>query len=71
MKITRENCETVKNFEPVSKRRNKGDLVRVRRNGKTKLWKRQPDKFRIPVKYGLRHYFYITNQTAWMWNAID
>jgi hypothetical protein len=31
-----------------------------RRNGKTKTWKRDPDRFRIPVKYGMRGYGYIT-----------
>jgi hypothetical protein len=33
---------------------------RWRRNGATKLWKTRPDEFRIPVKYGLRDYSYIT-----------
>lgn len=28
----------------------------VRRNGQTKTWKREPDRFRIPVKIGFRHY---------------
>lgn len=33
-----------------------------RRNGATKTWKRQPDKFRIPVKYGMYSYSYITER---------
>lgn len=31
-----------------------------RRNGATKLWKTRPTEFRIPVKFGLRTYDYIT-----------
>ena len=34
-----------------------------RRNGKTKTWKREPERFSIPVKYGLYHYGYINNDT--------
>lgn len=33
---------------------------RWRRNGKTKLWKTRPQEFRIPVKFGLYAYGYIT-----------
>lgn len=43
--------------------------VRVRRNGKTKTWKRSPEKFRIPVKHGLRTCFYITEQNSNNWRA--
>jgi hypothetical protein len=31
-----------------------GNLWKLRRNGKTQLWKTRPDEFRIPVKAGLR-----------------
>lgn len=34
--------------------RGRGKWYRVRRNGATKRWKRQPGRFRIPVKVGLR-----------------
>ena len=43
--------------------------VRVRKNGAVKLWKRQPDKFRVPVKYGLYDYFYIDNDNAAEWST--
>lgn len=33
-----------------------------RRNGKTKRWKRQPERFRIPVKHGLYSYGYIDSE---------
>ena len=31
-----------------------GRFWRLRRNGATKRWKREPSRFRIPVKAGLR-----------------
>lgn len=33
---------------------------RLRRNGRTQAWKRDPSRFRIPVKAGLRAYGAIT-----------
>ena len=33
---------------------------RWRRNGANKLWKRSPERFRIPIKFGLYDYAYIT-----------
>jgi hypothetical protein len=43
--------------------------IQVRRNGRTKIWKRQPDKFSIPVKYGFRDCFYIDNRNAADWST--
>lgn len=40
--------------------RGKEHVLRYRRNGKTQTWKRDPDKFRIPVKRGLKEYANIT-----------
>jgi hypothetical protein len=31
-----------------------------RRSGATKTWKRDPDRFRVPIKYGLRQSGYLT-----------
>jgi hypothetical protein len=31
-----------------------------RRNGATQTWKREPDRYRVPVKYGLRSYGSLT-----------
>ncbi len=45
-----------------------GTPLRVRRNGKTKTWKTRLNEFKIPVKYGLREYFYITHENAAEWN---
>lgn len=35
-----------------------------RRNGATKTWKTRPGEFRIPVKFGLYGYGYITHTNA-------
>jgi len=37
-----------------------GSPMRCRVNGKLRLWKRDPDRFQLPVKYGLKTCFYIT-----------
>jgi hypothetical protein len=42
----------------------------VRQNGKVKLWKTRPTEFKIPVKYGLYEYFYITQDNAHEWEII-
>lgn len=38
--------------------------VRWRANGKCKVWVTRPDEFRLPVKFGLRDYDYITEENA-------
>jgi len=43
--------------------------IQVRRNGQTKTWKTRPGEFRIPVKYGFREYFYITDKDAADWSV--
>jgi hypothetical protein len=41
-----------------------GKVKTLRRNGKTQTWKRSPERFRIPVKYGLYEYGNITEENA-------
>lgn len=36
-----------------------------RRNGQTQTWKRTPERFRVPVKFGLYRYNAITNDIAY------
>lgn len=36
----------------------------VRRSGQTQTWKKSPERFRVPVKYGLYKSMYITEQNA-------
>jgi hypothetical protein len=38
--------------------------VEFRRNGKTKTWKRSPERFAMPVKYGLYAYDTVTEHEA-------
>ena len=44
-------------------RLNNGRYWSVRPNGKTQLWKRDPWRYRIPVKAGLYVFTEITNKT--------
>jgi hypothetical protein len=44
-----------------------GTPLRARLNGKVKLWKTRPEEFRIPVKYGLKQCFYITQDNINEW----
>lgn len=47
------------------------NVERWRRNGATKTWKTRPNEFRIPVKWGLRDYSYITELNAHEFHVID
>ena len=40
-----------------------GRYWKLRRNGATKTWKRDSNRFRIPVKAGLRSHTYLTQDT--------
>ncbi len=44
-----------------------GTPVRCRVNGRVKLWKTRPAEFRLPVKYGLKECFYITEGNCNEW----
>lgn len=39
-------------------------VERWRRNGKTQTWKRDPERFRIPIKFGLYAYSAIHNESS-------
>lgn len=41
-----------------------GKIYTWHRNGACKTWKTRPEEFRLPVKYGLRSYDYITETNA-------
>jgi hypothetical protein len=38
-----------------------GTARRIRVNGAVKRWKREPDRFRVPIKYGMYEYGYFEN----------
>jgi len=42
---------------------NCGHFLRARVNGKTKTWKRTPEKVKVPFKYGLYQHGYIDEQS--------
>lgn len=55
-------------FECIVPHAGKQKLLQARQNGKVKTWKRNPEFFRIPVKYGLYECFYISNHEHWKGN---
>jgi hypothetical protein len=57
--ITRENLDNYLDGGVLYIAMTNGKWYRVRRNGKTKLWKSDASKFRLPIKYGFRHYGYL------------
>lgn len=68
--VCRENVETLRYravLHHVSAKNADGTPLRGRVNGKVKLWKRYPQEFRLPMKYGIRTYFYITEDNAKDW----
>ena len=54
-------------FEHKTLTNSDGSRLRVRRNGKTKTWKRDLNRFEIPVKYGLYEYYTIDNNNHSEW----
>ncbi len=41
--------------------------VRCRVNGKCKTWKTRPTEFQLPVKYGLKTCFYLSQDNSHHW----
>lgn len=37
---------------------------RWRSNGACKVWKTRPEEFRLPIKFGIRNYGYLTEMNA-------
>jgi hypothetical protein len=54
-------------FHHVSLTNADGTPVRCRVNGKCKVWKRDPQRFSLPVKYGMKQCFYLDELTAHLW----
>lgn len=50
-----------------AKQANGKEPLRVRVTGKCKLWKRDPERFQLPVKHGLYEAGYIDNANAEFW----
>ena len=68
--VSRDNVETLGYRDilyHVTLKNANGTPLRCRVNGKVKLWKTRPNEFRLPVKYGLRECFYITETNGGEW----
>lgn len=61
--ITKEQALTVNRFHENTPRPN-GTCYEWRRNGGTQTWVTRPEHFKVPVKYGMRSYDYITQDNA-------
>ena len=46
-------------------------ITAVQRSGMTKTWRRSPERFKVPVKYGLYDSGYITEKNAVDWHVVS
>lgn len=72
--LSKEICSTAEfreEFYHATLRNADGTAKRCRVNGKIKTWKRQPDKFRLPVKHGMYDTFYIDQFNCHEWLTDD
>ena len=67
--ITKEQAMTARRFKHVSLKDSRGNPVVCRAAGKCQTWKTRPEEFKLPVKYGLKKWFYITPENAAEWSA--
>ena len=68
--INRNNSEKFDTFyHKTVKNADKKTALKCRRNGKTQTWKKSPERFKIPVKYGLYEYFYIDENNCQDWES--
>lgn len=65
--VTKQEAMTQRFFEHVELKDSRGNPVRCRASGKCQTWKTRPDEFKLPVKYGLYHSFYLNNLNANCW----
>lgn len=54
-------------FHHLTKKNADGTPMRVRVSGKCQTWKREPERFRLPVKYGLYENGAITETNCHEW----
>lgn len=69
--VTKDEALVARFFEHVELKNADGSAVRCRATGKCKTWKTRPDEFKLPVKYGLYHSFYINEENAYCWVAVS
>jgi hypothetical protein len=56
MRITRDNLDRLIDARAIQRLMNNGRWWTVRRDGRTQYWKRNPDRFRLPIKFGMYSY---------------
>lgn len=69
-KLCRENVEELRSgtiLHHITTRNADGTPLRGRVNGKVIVWKTRPLKFKVPMKYGMSCWFYITEMDAHEW----
>lgn len=66
-----EQIREATNFQKTVMSRGEPKIMNWRRNGATKYWKSRPTHFRIPVKYGLYSYGYVTHENQGEYNVIS
>ncbi len=68
--LTVESAKTLKSgakLYNVKYRNADGSPMRIRVNGAVKIWKTRPNDFRIPFKYGMYDYGYVTPENMASW----
>lgn len=65
--ITKEMAENSMYRQEFWAKDHKGKVIRARVNGKCRVWKTKPGKFRLPMKFGLKDCFYIDEYNAGQW----
>ncbi len=69
--ITKDIAMYCSMYYHITLRNRDGSALRARANGKVKTWKRDPNRFQVPVKHGLRTCLYITESNAGDWLPYD
>lgn len=67
--LTKESIGINSEFWHRCERNADGTPVKCRKTGQLKTWKTRPHDFRQPVKYGLKHSFYLTPANIADWCA--
>jgi len=67
--VTKEQVLTARCFH--LPKPSEGKCMRWYRNGRTQTWKTQPNRFRVPIKFGLYTHDAITNYNAPLFHVIE
>lgn len=65
--LSKNDCMTRSEFFTAKLVKGQIKVFRVRSNGKCKTWKTRQEEFKLPVKYGLYEYGYITDKNCDGW----